>query len=159
MNTGGALDCFTTAVFALKPSIFVRGLRISGTKELLDSIIYMLLSCKMFPYASVKLMKFLSRFVHVVNSFSLFLLLPVEGSPSSNSLAPPINRIPPKLGETQPGPDEHRLQYAFSFWFSKRAPGRQQSPQNYEQVWSFGGNSICLFFCIVIFLCFLGQVS
>jgi len=57
----------------------------------------------------------------------------VEGSPSSNSLAPPINRIPPKLGETQPGPDEHRLQYAFSFWFSKRAPGRQQSPQNYEQ--------------------------
>ena len=58
-----------------------------------------------------------------------------EGSGPSNSLVPPLNRIPPKLGETQPGPEEHRLQYAFSFWFSKRAPGRQQSPQNYEQVW------------------------
>jgi len=57
----------------------------------------------------------------------------VEGSPSSNSLAPQFNRIPPKLGETVPGPDDNRLQYAFSFWFSKRAPGRQQSPLNYEQ--------------------------
>lgn len=55
------------------------------------------------------------------------------GDSPSNSLNPLINRIPPKLGETQPGPNEHRLQYAFSFWFSKRAPGRQQSPQNYEQ--------------------------
>lgn len=45
----------------------------------------------------------------------------------------PVGRIPPKLGETQPGPGEHKLQNAFSFWFSKRSPGRQQSPMNYEQ--------------------------
>jgi len=57
----------------------------------------------------------------------------VEGSPSSDSLTPHLSRIAPKLGETQPGPNEHQLQYAFSFWFSKRSPGRQQSPQNYEQ--------------------------
>ncbi|XP_070538581.1 eukaryotic translation initiation factor 4E type 2-like isoform X2 [Ptychodera flava] len=36
-------------------------------------------------------------------------------------------------GPLKPGPGEHRLQYAYSLWFSRRTPGNKTSSQNYEQ--------------------------
>ncbi|XP_077987659.1 eukaryotic translation initiation factor 4E type 2-like isoform X2 [Glandiceps talaboti] len=36
-------------------------------------------------------------------------------------------------GPMKPGPGEHRLQYAYSIWFSRRTPGNKTSSTNYEQ--------------------------
>jgi len=38
--------------------------------------------------------------------------------------------LQPKL-EIPPG--EHRLQYAYACWFSRRTPGKQQAVHNYDQ--------------------------
>lgn len=32
-----------------------------------------------------------------------------------------------------PGPAEHPLQYNYTFWYSRRTPGRPTSSQSYEQ--------------------------
>nr|XP_006823949.1 PREDICTED: eukaryotic translation initiation factor 4E type 2-like isoform X2 [Saccoglossus kowalevskii] len=36
-------------------------------------------------------------------------------------------------GPVKPSPGEHRLQYAYSLWFSRRTPGNKTSSTNYEQ--------------------------
>lgn len=33
--------------------------------------------------------------------------------------------------EVKPG--EHRLQFTYAIWFSRRAPGKQATTQNYDQ--------------------------
>jgi len=33
----------------------------------------------------------------------------------------------------KPGPGEHPLQFSYTFWFSRRTPGKQASSQNYDQ--------------------------
>ena len=35
--------------------------------------------------------------------------------------------------DVQPGSDEHPLQFKYTFWFSRRTPGKQTSSQNYDQ--------------------------
>jgi len=35
--------------------------------------------------------------------------------------------------DVQPGPGENRLQYKYTFWISRRAPGKNTSLQNYDQ--------------------------
>jgi len=33
----------------------------------------------------------------------------------------------------KPGPGEHPLQFNYTFWFSRRTPGKQTSSQSYDQ--------------------------
>lgn len=35
--------------------------------------------------------------------------------------------------DVEPGPNEHRLQFRYTFWYSRRAPGKATSAQNYDQ--------------------------
>ncbi|KAK8728827.1 hypothetical protein OTU49_008954, partial [Cherax quadricarinatus] len=44
-------------------------------------------------------------------------------SKDTEKLLPPV--------EVKPG--EHRLQYTYCIWFSRRAPGKQATSQNYDQ--------------------------
>ncbi|XP_076064739.1 eukaryotic translation initiation factor 4E type 2-like isoform X3 [Oratosquilla oratoria] len=37
------------------------------------------------------------------------------------------------LPPVEVGPSEHRLQYTYSLWYSRRAPGKQATTQNYDQ--------------------------
>jgi len=36
------------------------------------------------------------------------------------------------MQSVKPGPDEHPLQYSYTFWFSRRSPGKA-STQTYDQ--------------------------
>lgn len=55
--------------------------------------------------------------------------------------------VPSCLQMVVPGPGEHPLQYNYTFWYSRRTPGRPASTQSYEQnikqIGSFA--SVCSF--------------
>jgi len=43
------------------------------------------------------------------------------------------NQSSSKRKAVVPGPAEHPLQYNYTFWYSRRTPGRPTSSQSYEQ--------------------------
>ena len=64
----------------------------------------------------------------------------------------------------KPGPDEHPLQYSYTFWFSRRSPGKastQSYDQNLKKIGAFAsvGYSANLFLnaftCVCLSVCLL----
>ena len=55
-----------------------------------------------------------------------------SGDDEVNEQKNQINNHDPVLF-TKPGPDEHPLQFNYTFWFSRRSPGKATSSQNYDQ--------------------------
>lgn len=63
--------------------------------------------------------------------------------------------------DVEPGPGEHRLQFKYCFWYSRKAPGKTASAQNYDQNLKKVGTfaSVCIMCILQDYLVILSHLT